>query len=156
MSVGVMIALAVVLVIIARRLASLPAGSWVDSAATDVTCGIYLGWVLVALTANVAAALRASTGATADAGLSLAIAACVLTAVVAVVIARAWRSHPPLVVSVGLAMAWGLAWIAVGRMEAPESLPMVWAAGLAAIVAFAAPFAAIDFDPARRIPAGRR
>lgn len=61
-SVGVILALARVLKVIVSRFTALPATGWGERAATDVTFGLYLGWVAVAAYANIAAAtLRVRT-----------------------------------------------------------------------------------------------
>ncbi|WP_174435646.1 tryptophan-rich sensory protein [Demequina flava] len=150
----VIIALVAVLARIAVLLVAHAPDKWLDVVSTDVTVGLYLGWSTVATAANIAALAVGSSDASSDAGMPWTAIASAALAVIAIAASRRLRSRPGLAVGLGLAMAWGLAWIAVGRTIDPESLPMVWSAGLSATVAFAVPFAAIDFDPARRIPAG--
>ncbi|WP_297081281.1 tryptophan-rich sensory protein [uncultured Demequina sp.] len=146
-SVVVIAALVAVLVRIALILVASRPTSWLDRAVADVTVGLYLGWATVATVANITAAGVASLGADADAGTGIAAGVLVVVAVITAVIARGSRGSFPLSVASGLAMAWGLGWIAYGRAEGqPESLLVMWAAGLAACVAFAAPFAVRDFS----------
>ncbi|WP_174435807.1 tryptophan-rich sensory protein [Demequina globuliformis] len=148
----VLASLVLVLAKVAITLVATPAHNGLDVAATDVTLGLYLGWSTVATAANLAALAVGSTDATADAGMPWTAIAAGALGVIAIIAARYLRERPGLAIGMGLAMAWGLAWIAVGRAtDSPESLGMMWAAGLAAVVSFAAPFAAIDFDPARRV-----
>lgn len=151
-SVVVLATLVAVLGIIAKRLVAIPTSDAWGTAVTELAVGAYLGWSSVALAANVTAAGSASLDAQPADGIGYAIAVCVVVTMLAVVIARALRTHPWLSIATGLAITWGLAWIAVGRATGePESLAIMWAAGLSAAIAFSATFAAIDFDPARRI-----
>ncbi|WP_152650258.1 tryptophan-rich sensory protein [Demequina aestuarii] len=158
-SVIVIIVLVAVLASIAVTLLRIPPSSWKDRLTTDVTVGLYLGWVSVATAANIAATGRNSLGAAPDDGTALAILVLVAVAAVAVAFAVLMRGRPALVVATGIAMAWGLAWIAAARGEGdPQSLTVMWAAGLAAVAAFCAPFAVFDFarDRAPRPPAPGR
>ncbi|GHD04784.1 TspO/MBR family protein [Zhihengliuella salsuginis] len=113
----VIIALLAVLCVLFRRLrASAPRDVW-EAVLVDGTFGLYLGWVSVAVVANTASWLG-SVGA-ADWGWPVAAAAGVIlgvVAVVGVVLASAGGRLAP-----GAAMAWGLAWIAVGRLEGPDA-----------------------------------
>ena len=106
-----------------------PPESLPDRIVTDGTIGLYLGWVCVATAANVTALLVASgfTGW----GLAPELWAVIVIAVAALVgIALAWTSRGR--ISPALTLAWGLTWVAVGRLAGePESL----VAGIAAAVA---------------------
>ena len=102
----------------------------------DWTFGLYLGWVAVATCANITAALV-------DSGVDLGstgsqVAAVVVLAVAAglgVVFARRLGARW----SIALAMAWGLGWIAVGRLtDEPASVATGVAAALAAVIVLAA------------------
>lgn len=100
-----------------------------------VTFGLYLGWVCIATVANV-------TAAAVGTGLDLGSAAPIVAVVVLLVagalglgLARALPGQPAL----GLAMGWGLAWIAVGRLVAdPPSLLVGVVAALVAAAVVAA------------------
>lgn len=135
-SVVVIIALLAVLARILVLLVSRPVGSAVDAVFVDGTFGLYLGWVCVATVANVAAWL-ASLGVTGF-GLPVPFAAGVVLAVAAGVAAAiafytGGRAAP------ALAMAWGLAWIAVGRLDGGiVSEPIAWTAATASLVVVAA------------------
>ncbi|WP_200808342.1 tryptophan-rich sensory protein [Demequina sp. NBRC 110055] len=152
LSVVVIAALVAVLGVVAARLTEVPAANPLDLAATEITVGLYLGWSAVATVANVTAAGRQGLGVDASAGTVWAVAALAAVGVLSVVIALRLRWTPVLAIATGLAMAWGLGWIAAGRAEGePHDLAVMWAAGLAAAVAFAAPYAAYDFRRDHRI-----
>ncbi|WP_174435662.1 tryptophan-rich sensory protein [Demequina sediminicola] len=151
-SVLVLAALVAVLGVIAARLVATPASNVLDRAVTEVTVGLYLGWSAVATVANVTAAGRDAVKADAGDGTVWAVVVLALVAALAAIMSIALKWRPTLAVSTGLAMAWGLAWIAVGRGSGePHDIAVMWAAGLAATVAFAAPFAALDFRSDRRL-----
>lgn len=127
-SVLVMLALLACLVLVQRGLAGhRPVGA-VEKVLLGVTFGLYLGWINVATLANVTFAGVVSwpgVGAVVSRFLAVVVLAAAL-GVAAFVLPRV--SEP---VSVALAMAWGLSWIAVERLTtAPESL-------LVAVVAIA-------------------
>ncbi|HET7800314.1 MAG TPA: tryptophan-rich sensory protein [Humibacillus xanthopallidus] len=131
-SVVVILALAVVLGLLVVRLGAEPARSWPERIVLDWTFGLYLGWVAVATCANVTAALV-------DSGVDLGapgsqVAAVVVLAVaggLGVVFARRLGARW----AIALAMAWGLAWIAVGRLTSePSSVATGIAAAAAAVV----------------------
>ncbi len=135
-SVVVILALAVTLGLLVRRLGAQRAQSLPERLVLDVTFGLYLGWVAVASCANVTAALV-------DSGVDLGsvgsqVAAVVVVAVAAglgVVFARTLGARW----SVAAAMAWGLGWIAVGRLTGePSSVATGLAAAVAAVVVLAA------------------
>ncbi|MCK9794941.1 tryptophan-rich sensory protein [Isoptericola sp. 4D.3] len=143
-SVAVIACLVVVLCVVLLRLVRLPASGVLDVVATEVTTGLYLGWVCVATLANVAAALAASE--VGDLGLGPTGWGVALAAVAAlVVIGVSFRAavRPALAIAVGLAAGWGLAWIAVARTQGPlVDRTVAVAAGVAAVVAVVAPVVA--------------
>lgn len=132
-SVGVIVALAVVLKVVISRLTRLPARGVVDRVLLDGTFGLYLGWVAVATCANVAATLVAS-GVSAE-GTGAEVVTLVALAVV-LGLAAWYATRFGGRVAVALAMAWGLGWVAYGRLvDGPEStLVGVSAAVVAAAV----------------------
>ncbi|MBX0299732.1 tryptophan-rich sensory protein [Cryobacterium sp. 1639] len=87
--------------------------SLVETVLVDGTTGLYLGWVCVATAANITAALVAfgfdGFGLAADAWGVLIIAVAGLVGVILAVVGRG-RLTPT------LALCWGLAWVAVGRL----------------------------------------
>lgn len=132
-SVGVIVALVLVLGLLVVRLTERPGRRGaLDVIVVDGTFGLYLGWVSVATAANVAAALVASgvpqEGRGAEwIGVGVVL---VLAAVVAAIQSRVGGRW-----AVAAASAWGLSWIAVGRaLDDPESMLVAWAAAAAAIL----------------------
>jgi hypothetical protein len=135
-SVVVIVALLVVLVRILLVCLDLPARSAVERVLVDGTFGLYLGWVTIATLANAAAALAASgvgplgLGATGWSVVLLAAAA-----VVGLALARYTSGR----LAVALALAWGLAWVAVGRWSGePRDATVAIAAVVAAAVTLGA------------------
>ena len=131
LSVPIIVVLLAVLVQAFLQAIAYPATSVADGIITDATIGLYLGWVCVATAANVTALLVASgfTGW----GLPPELWSVVVVAVAAavgVVLAVVSRGR----ISPALTLAWGLTWVAVGRLAGePASL----ATGIAAAAAAA-------------------
>lgn len=127
-------ALALVLGLLNARLATSRPPGLVEGIVLDGAFGSYLGWVAVATCANVTAAAVAQgadlgvTGNTIAAVLVLALAAGLGALFVRRFAVSAW--------GVAAAMAWGLGWIAVGRLtDEPASATVgVVAAGCALLV----------------------
>lgn len=128
-SVIVIAALLVVLIRILFILRTDAPSTKTDMLLTDGTFGLYLGWVTVATTSNIAAAIADSTGLDTFDGWEWAAAG--LIAVVAAIgiglgIFTRGRIAP------ALSLSWGLAWVAVGRTSGDfESMIVVWAAAIA-------------------------
>ena len=103
--------------------------STLDAVVTDGTMGLYLGWVCVATIANVTAwlvDLGYSTGAT-----FWAVAVVVVAALVGVGLATYSRGA----IAPGLAVVWGLMWIAQGRLAGElDNATVGWTAAAAALV----------------------
>ncbi|HEY7718679.1 MAG TPA: tryptophan-rich sensory protein [Pedococcus sp.] len=135
-SVAVIAALVRVLGVLVLRLTERPSFGVVETVVVDGTFGLYLGWVCVATCANITAALVASG---VDPGPPLselaAVAVVAVAAGVGVLLARRLDGR----YAVAFAIAWGLAWIAVGRVaDEPQSAVTAWAAVAAAVVVVAA------------------
>jgi hypothetical protein len=116
-------------------LATRPRGL-VESVVLDGTMGLYLGWVSVATVANVAAILASSGVRPGEAGRD-ATAVVVLLVVGAIGALLAVRDGGRLAPTA--AIAWGLAWIAVGRLtgellSTPAAVAALVAAGLVVVV----------------------
>ncbi|KRE60433.1 tryptophan-rich sensory protein [Nostocoides sp. Soil756] len=143
-SVVVILALAGFLGLLVRRLEQYPTYGHAETVLVDGTFGLYLGWVTVASVANVTTTLIESgvdpQGASAEvlAVVVLAVAAG-LGVLFAVRLGARW--------AVAAAMAWGLAWIAVGRLTDQPSSVVV---GIAALVAAGAVLAAVPRARAAR------
>ena len=123
------IALLLALLCVTFRVAVVEPGRGVlDALLIDGVTGLHLGWVTLATVANTTAWL--TTIVPAEAEESATLCGIVVLAVVAVIgVAIAWASGWR--IAPGLAMGWGLVWIAVGRLVfEPEST----AIGVTAIV----------------------
>lgn len=131
-SVGVIIALAVTLGLLIRRLQELPHRSVADLVIVDGTFGLYLGWVAVATVANITAAavasgIRFSDTTTQIVALVVLIVVAGLSVLLAFTLGARW--------TVAMASAWGLVWIAIGRLsDEPRSSSVAVAALAAAVV----------------------
>ena len=137
-SVLVILALLATLVVIFRSFVSNPPASTVEAVVADGTMFLYLGWVCVAVVANIAAALASEgidpfgLGAT-----TWAIVVLVVVGVVSVVLATAGHGR----LAPAVAIAWGLVWIAVARSDeatAPSTAVAVTSAVVAAVALLAA------------------
>lgn len=128
-SVAVIVVLLVVLLRILIILKTTRPTSWVDTLVVDGTFGLYLGWVCVATTANIAAWV-ATTGLDTFPGWQWA---AVGILVVVLFIGSALALHSEGRIAPALAIAWGLSWIAVARTSGEFASPMVvWSAAIAA------------------------
>ncbi|MFF0988836.1 tryptophan-rich sensory protein [Kocuria nitroreducens] len=132
-SVGIIVALVLVLGLLVVRLTELPGRRGpLDLLVVDGTFGLYLGWVSVATAANVAAAFVDSDVPQEGRGAEWIGVAVVLglAAVVAAVQRRVGGRW-----AVAAASAWGLSWIAVGRAtDEPRSVLLAWGAAAAAVL----------------------
>ncbi|MGJ6980407.1 hypothetical protein ACSDQ9_07735 [Aestuariimicrobium soli] len=140
------VALALVLGLLMRRLArSRPRGT-VEAVVLDLTYGLYLGWVAVATCANVTAAAVGS-------GVDLGVTGNTVAAVVVLVVAAALGlvfSRTLAAPGIALAMVWGLGWIAWGRLAADPHSVVVGAVAAVAALAVAAAFLTRKGEPAPR------
>lgn len=151
-SVVVIVVLLAVLAACFARYARTPARNWLEAIAVDGTLGLYLGWVAVATCANIAAALT-------DAGWNgfglapevWSIAVLAVVAALGVALAAYGRGR----LAPAAALAWGLSWIAVSRLngELLSTGTAVAAVAAAAVVALAA--VAYRFLGRNRTPAAR-
>lgn len=139
-SVVVIVALLVVLLVAFAKLLARPGGTTADAILFDGTTGLYLGWVMVATVANIAAALVAAGfdgfGWSVHAW-GLAVVAVVAVIGCALAVWDRGRFAP------ALASAWGLVWIGVARLQgellsAPVAVSAFAAAALIVLVAVAA------------------
>lgn len=106
----------------------MPRAGFVDALLIDGVTGLHLGWVTLATVANTAAWLTGivpESWADAASAFGLAVLAVVLVIGLGISWRSGWRIAP------ALALAWGLSWLAVGRL-ADE--PQNQAIGVAAIV----------------------
>jgi hypothetical protein len=130
-SVLVMAALVLTLGLLVARLQAIPSYGHAETVIVDGTFGLYLGWVAVAACANVTAAFVASGvepgGLVAEV---IAVAVLAVAALVGVVLARRLGGRW----AIALAIAWGLAWVAVGRLTDEPRSVIVGLAAIAAVV----------------------
>lgn len=130
-SVVVIAALLVVLVVVLVRLIRSRSSSVTESALLDGTTGLYLGWVCIALVANTASALvYEGVEPLGDAATVWAVLVLAVAGAVGVVLALTSGGR----LAPAVALAWGLAWVAVARTDDPESSAVAIAAGVAATV----------------------
>ncbi|MEB7504769.1 tryptophan-rich sensory protein [Arthrobacter koreensis] len=137
LSVVVIAALLVVLALIFKRYARSRPDSLLGAVVVDGTLGLYLGWVCVAICANIASAL--TSGGFDGFGLDPVVwAGIVLAAAAAVGVGLALYGRGRL--APAAALAWGLSWIAVSRIngELLSTPTAVMAAVAAAVVVVAA------------------
>lgn len=129
-SVVVIVALLLVLIRILLVLQSSSPQGWIDALLTDGTFGLYLGWVTVATVANITAWLAGLVADFAAPWELLAVALVVVAGGIGAVQAVLTRGR----IAPALSLAWGLAWIAVGRSSGQfESPALIWTAALAAV-----------------------
>lgn len=155
LSVLVIAALAAVLGVALARLARLAptrAGSspsgWVERLLVDGVTGFYLGWVLIAAVANVAAALvSAGVG-----GLGLGEGAWAVVVLVAAAALGAGVCLAGRRVAPALSLAWGLAWVSVGRADGPDTSAVVVVVAALAAVAVVVAGVVAGVRGARRTP----
>jgi len=130
--------IALLLVVLARVIIVLgrfPARNLPDRLLTDGVNGLHFGWVTIATVANAAASLtQIAPESWAEAADVWAIA--VLAVVLVIGVAGAWVTGR---IAPALATAWGLVWLAVGRLTGePESTPTAIAAIIVAVLLFVA------------------
>lgn len=124
----IVILLAVLLRLFLDTRALRPTGRW-DALITDGTLGLYLGWVAIATAANVTAYLVA----VGFSGFGIppevwSVTVIVVAAAAGVVLAVRGQGR----IAPALALSWGLAWVAFGRLS---GAPASTVTGVAAIVA---------------------
>jgi hypothetical protein len=130
-SVVVILALAGVLGLLLRAITPTRQPGPAELLVVHGTFGLYLGWVAVASCANITAALVASgVRPTSAVQQALAVVVLAIAAVLGVWLARTLGAR----IGVAAAMAWGLAWIGIGRLIDPTSTVVAVTAFLAAIV----------------------
>ena len=139
LSAVLIVGLLVVLIVAFALLRRTPAETLFEKIVLDGTVGLYLGWVMVASVANVAAfviAARADSLGWSPHSWAMAVLAAVAVLGSALAIWDAGRLAP------ALAAAWGLAWIGVARLggslvSPPAALTAIAAAVLVLMVAVA-------------------
>ncbi|QCB94814.1 tryptophan-rich sensory protein [Cellulomonas shaoxiangyii] len=119
-SVVVIVVLLAVLAVIFVKVVRIAHTGTVASWVTDLTVGLYLGWVSVATLANTAAFLAvAGVGELGLGATTWSVIVLAAAAALSVAYAVFGRRRPAVVIPIGLAMAWGLMWIGIGRTQGP-------------------------------------
>lgn len=128
-SVAVIVVLLAVLIRVLMILRATSPASATDTLLTHGTFGLYLGWVCVAVTANVAAWV-ATLGVDTFSGWEwVAVGLLAVVVVIGLGLAAFTRGY----IAPTLAISWGLAWVAVARNDGDfESSIMVWSSAIAA------------------------
>lgn len=135
-SVAVILALLVTCWLMVRRLRDRPESGLGERIIVDGTFGLYLGWVCVATFANIAALLVArGAPATGAVAVTITVVGLLIILVLATQLAGSLRGN--WFVTGGI--AWGLAWVAVGRLVGEPRSVVV---GIVAILVVAAVLAA--------------
>lgn len=105
----------------------------VDRIVVDGTFGLYLGWSSIATVANITAAL-VNSGVDPDQDVAelWALGVLIVAGLIGIVLALVLRGR----LTIGIALSWGLSWIAIGRLNGePESaMTGITAAIVAAVV----------------------
>ena len=134
-SVVVILVLLVVLIRIVMILRKTRTHTKTDALLTDGTFGLYLGWVCVATTANIAAWV-ATFGVDTFPGWQWA-AVAILAVVMIIGLGLAVYSRGR--IAPALAICWGVTWLAIARMEGQYESPIiVWAAFIVAAIVLVA------------------
>ncbi|WP_159501300.1 tryptophan-rich sensory protein [Microbacterium sp. 18062] len=117
-----------VLGVVFRRVVRSSAGGWLEASLVDGVTGLHLGWVTLATVANVSAWLTQIAPAEWEAGAEVwGLVVLVVVALVGCGIGWIGRGR----IAPALALAWGLSWLAVGRIGGePPSVVL----GVAAII----------------------
>ncbi|WP_243075558.1 tryptophan-rich sensory protein [Microbacterium sp. SS28] len=136
-TVVVILLLAAALGVTFQRTVAVPAEGIADRIFIDGTTGLHLGWVTLASVANTAAWLTASDLDVALPDVWGVVVLAVVAAIgVAIAVAGRGRFAP------GLAIAWGLGWLGVGRLTGePASTPIGIAAIAVAVIVLVVPVA---------------
>ncbi len=132
LSVAVIAALLAVLVRILLVCLAVPPRSRVEALVVDGTFGLYLGWVTIATIANTAAALAASdVGALGLGATGWSVVLLLAAALIGLGYARSTGGR----IAIALALAWGLAWVAIARWtDEPRDGAVAATAAVAAVV----------------------
>lgn len=129
LSVAVIVALELSLVGALRMLLRGEPFDRLEAVVVDGTFGAFFGWVTVAVIANISAALAAQ-GLHPDSRTAQLIAVVVISVAALLGVVFSFRLGPRL--AVAGALAWGLAWIGVGRFTSDLRSPLVGGVALAA------------------------
>ena len=137
LTVAGIVLLLVALCLTFRRTVAEPGRGVLDSLLIDGAVGLHLGWVSLATVANVTAWLTVDgPAARASYGEIAGVVVLIVVGIIGIVLAvrSGWRTAP------GIALAWGLSWLAVGRLTGePESVVIGITASVVAVVVIGVP-----------------
>lgn len=141
LTVVVIVLLLVALAVTFQRTVAAPRERWTDALLINGVTGLHVGWVSLATVANISAWLTQTVphdwASAAD-----PVGTAVLVVVALVGVAISWRSRGRL--APALALAWGLSWLAVGRLAGePRSEVIGVTAVVVALVVVVAPAVAL-------------
>lgn len=133
------VALLIALCITFQRTVAFEAEGLLDTLFADASVGLHLGWVSLATVANVTAWLTAEGPQSWEAaGTTLGVLVLIVVGIIGLAIA--WFSHWR--VAPGLALAWGLSWLAYNRLElSPHDATIGVTAAIVALVVSIVPIA---------------
>lgn len=132
LSVAVIVGIAAALGVILHRTSGLRGEGRATGVIVGVTFGVYLGWVCVATCANVALWLI-SLGVEPAGAIATTLTYVVLVVVVALAAFLLTRTpHASFRIGIAAAIAWGLGWVAVGRLTGDLIAPGIGYAAAAA------------------------
>lgn len=148
-SVLVIAGIAAALGVILRRTDDLPDEGWAPRVFVSATFGLYLGWICVATCANVALWL-VGLGVPVEGTASTAATLAVLLVVVGLVAYLLTRTTDRVLrTALVAAVTWGVAWVAVGRLDGEPANEVVGYAAVAAALLVVAAWAVLL---PRRVP----
>lgn len=149
----IIVLLLAVLVVAFVKLRTSSGSGLIDVVATDGTIGLYLGWIVVATAANVAAVLAAEgLGAAVDVPEAWAVVVLSVAGLVGIALA-VWdrgRFAPT------VALCWGLVWVAIARLTGDLVMVPAAVAALAAAAAVLAVTIAVRLGPRGSAAGSRR
>ncbi|NYF09503.1 hypothetical protein HDC94_000659 [Leifsonia sp. AK011] len=146
LSVPIIVVLLAVLIQTFRQAVQYPPAGALDAALTDVPIGLYLGWVCVATAANITAWLVAigftGFGLPPEVWSVTVIVVAVAAGVLLALVSRGRFSQ-------SLTLAWGLSWLAVGRLVGEPASVVTGVAAIVGVVVVLAVTAALRVRASR-------
>jgi len=146
LSVPIIVVLLAVLIQTFRQAVQYPPAGALDAALTDVPIGLYLGWVCVATAANITAWLVAigftGFGLPPEVWSVTVIVVAVAAGVLLALVSRGRFSQ-------SLTLAWGLSWLAVGRLAGEPASVVTGVAAIVGVVVVLAVTAALRLRASR-------
>jgi len=146
LSVPIIVVLLAVLIQTFRQAVQYPPAGALDAALTDVPIGLYLGWVCVATAANITAWLVAigftGFGLPPEVWSVIVVVVAVAAGVLLALVSRGRFAQ-------SLTLAWGLSWLAVGRLAGEPASVVTGVAAIVGVVVVLAVTAALRVRASR-------